>query len=333
MQKGLLMILFLALSVIAPAPAMAETVAAQQPQASQTEAIGKVLGKTIYRHEIEIPKEYRNVDPNLYKKLRSEHIASMNDEASGTPNLDGFLGDETDAGTGDLEFETSPIDESEEPLDEQSSREEFEKSFGLSDKGGAGDADSLDKEIEADSEENFVEDDIATGGVEEIGDESDYGTPEEKSWEREKIVQGEVMRLFAGPLFAEYAKSVEKEIEPKPEEIDAFCKTLTREDKPGSTVTPDIKMMAKSMLGSWKLQTKLYENFGGGRILWQQAGYEAFDAMHNFIEEQQKQGRFEIYDPQLKESLANYWTEPGHSGFLKNDPETVKEFLHPDWKR
>ncbi|MEM8866535.1 MAG: hypothetical protein AAGF31_13405, partial [Planctomycetota bacterium] len=38
------------------------------------------------------------------------------------------------------------------------------------------------------------------------------------------------------------------------------------------------EMFAQFMLRNWKLQRHLYQRFGGGRVLWQQAGIEAFDA-------------------------------------------------------
>jgi hypothetical protein len=88
---------------------------------------------------------------------------------------------------------------------------------------------------------------------------------------------------------------------------------------------------ARFVLNNWKLQKHLYENYGGGRILWQQAGLEAFDAMHRWMEAQEKAGVFKITDAALRARLYEYWTRD-HGPFLTADKERIrKEFLEPEW--
>ncbi|HTN00435.1 MAG TPA: hypothetical protein VL132_01080, partial [Planctomycetaceae bacterium] len=88
---------------------------------------------------------------------------------------------------------------------------------------------------------------------------------------------------------------------------------------------------ARFALNNWKLQKHLYENYGGGRILWQQAGLEAFDAMHRWMEAQEKAGVFKITDAALRARLYEYWTRD-HGPFLTADKERIrKEFLEPEW--
>ena len=303
-----------------------QSLMAQEQSQPSREAIGKVLGRTVYRDEIEIPKEYRDVDPDLYKKLRSESLNRTDLKASDSADLLALLEDDAYEGSSDIEFDIEPEDESD--FGDLSDQEDADAADEEEAGGKAGE--DFGDEV---SEVEIDESDMVDEGGEEISDGLDYGTPEEMSWEREKIVQNEMMRLFAGPLFAEFAAGVAKEIEPKPEEIEDFWKVLSKGGGESVKITPDLKLMGSQMIESWKLNIKLYEQFGGGRVLWQQAGFEAFDAMKKFLEEQKKQGRFEIYDPKLQESMDNYWTEPGHSGFLKDDPDTIKEFLHPEWKR
>ena len=97
-------------------------------------------------------------------------------------------------------------------------------------------------------------------------------------------------------------------------------------------LNPPGREFAQYMLGHWKFQRHLYQNYGGGRILWQQAGLEAFDAMRNWLEAQEKQGKFKITDPELRKKFYEYWTAHDHGAFLTDDPERIRrEFLEPPW--
>lgn len=88
---------------------------------------------------------------------------------------------------------------------------------------------------------------------------------------------------------------------------------------------------ARFVLNNWKFQKHLYDHFGGGRILFQQAGLEAFDATRTCLESFEKQGEFKITDPTLRPSLYEYWTRENHPGLL-TDKETIrKQFLEPEW--
>ncbi len=94
---------------------------------------------------------------------------------------------------------------------------------------------------------------------------------------------------------------------------------------------PSEDQFAEFMLRNWKLQKHLYENYGEGRILWQQAGLEAFDAMRRWMEAQEQAGAFKITDAGLRAKLYEYWTRD-HGPFLTADKERIrKEFLEPEW--
>lgn len=96
-------------------------------------------------------------------------------------------------------------------------------------------------------------------------------------------------------------------------------------------LTPPDPSFANFILNNWKLQKHLYENFGGGRILWQQAGQEAFDAMRTWLELQEKNGQFQITDPKVRAQFYRYWNQD-HGAFLTDDKERIrKEFLEPPW--
>ena len=101
-----------------------------------------------------------------------------------------------------------------------------------------------------------------------------------------------------------------------------------------SQLRPPGRRFAGWMVANWKLQRHLYQEYGGGRVLWQQAGLEAFDAMHVWLKQREKMGDFAISDPLLHEQFYAYWTTVDHSASLSDDPRFIEhEFLNPYWLR
>lgn len=95
---------------------------------------------------------------------------------------------------------------------------------------------------------------------------------------------------------------------------------------------PPGRMFASFMLKNWKFQKHLYDTYGGGRILWQQAGLEAYDANRKWLEDLEANGEFKITDPKLRTAFYEYWNSQDGSPFLTEDPERIrKEFLEPEW--
>ncbi|MFO0883663.1 MAG: hypothetical protein U0894_05655 [Pirellulales bacterium] len=182
----------------------------------------------------------------------------------------------------------------------------------------------------------------------------------------------ELHRLFSGPASEKYHKEHEKEITPTKEEIASVAKQLNllhakKLEEEGADLRSELKELEKSLankefsegkkeklelriaylqtrltppgeqfamflLMNWKFQRHLYDKFGGGRILWQQAGLEAFDAMHKWLESMEAAGEFKISDPKLRATFYEYWTTMKHGAFLTADKERIqKEFLEPEW--
>ncbi len=101
-----------------------------------------------------------------------------------------------------------------------------------------------------------------------------------------------------------------------------------------SELSPPGRRFARWMVANWKLQRHLYKAYGGGRVLWQQAGLEAFDAMYAWLKQREKRGDFTISDPLLHEQFYAYWTTVDHSASLSDDPRFIEhEFLNPYWLR
>ena len=187
-------------------------------------------------------------------------------------------------------------------------------------------------------------------------------------------ISGEVHRLFSTPVMQKYRQSHKAEIEPTENEISAatafFDKkhrerikgketelraqlkeieeklvdaTLTDEELKKlkqkqrflkSQLKPPGRQFAIFMLRNWKFQRHLYDKYDGGRILWQQAGLEAFDAMHKWLKIREKNGNFIISDSQLRLVFYEYWTTHNHGAFLTDDKVRIRrEFLEPEWKQ
>eukprot|EP00913_Durusdinium_trenchii_P035319 g33049.t1 len=70
-----------------------------------------------------------------------------------------------------------------------------------------------------------------------------------------------------------------------------------------------------------KFQRHLHRTYGGGRILFQQFGPEAFDAMHRWLREREKAGDFSIADPKLRALLYQYWTDTKMHGAFLSTPK------------
>ncbi|QDU80329.1 hypothetical protein Pla110_20560 [Polystyrenella longa] len=125
-----------------------------------------------------------------------------------------------------------------------------------------------------------------------------------------------------------FSPEEQEEIEQHKELLDQYSKRIELLRK--EIQYPSYRL-AIFMFGHWKFQKHLYDEFGGGRVMWQQRGVEAFDATHNLIKQFEEEKQFEVFDPKVREELYHYWTRED-SPFLTADPERVKEsFLQPEW--
>lgn len=180
--------------------------------------------------------------------------------------------------------------------------------------------------------------------------------------------------LFIGPIMKQFYETHKRDLDPTQAEIDKFLayyrkkhtdalkdrkaaltekmRTIEQQLK-DLQLSPDKRMKLESeryslefdltppgedfawfVLPHWKLQIYLYKNFGGGRLLWQQRGIEAFDAMHKWLKLQELEGRFTISDPKMKNAFYYYWRELNKSALFIEEPRKIeREFLNPEWKR
>lgn len=85
---------------------------------------------------------------------------------------------------------------------------------------------------------------------------------------------------------------------------------------------------------AWKMQQDIYRKYGGGRIRFLTMGVEPHDAIHNWLKQEEKQGRLKIEDPQLRTEFYSYWTDGNKVGYVVKDPKEIRrDFLEPDWQK
>lgn len=86
--------------------------------------------------------------------------------------------------------------------------------------------------------------------------------------------------------------------------------------------------MAKRWVESWRQLKALFDRYGG-REHYQQVGVQPFDAVKEFLEEQQADGAFTILDPVYEDEFWAYWRSDGHR-FIPED-EAAEMLAVPWW--
>lgn len=69
--------------------------------------------------------------------------------------------------------------------------------------------------------------------------------------------------------------------------------------------------IAKQVVGRWKVNKALYEQYGG-RVIFQQAGDEPMDAYRAFLKEEQARGSFQIFDAKAEEKFWQGFSSESH---------------------
>ncbi len=89
---------------------------------------------------------------------------------------------------------------------------------------------------------------------------------------------------------------------------------------------PFDKLYAVMIGGNAKAQRFIYLNHGRGRVLFQQAGAEAFDATYRLILALEEEGKIRFDNPADRALALAYWTTQEHGSFLLPDPGTEEAF-------
>lgn len=113
---------------------------------------------------------------------------------------------------------------------------------------------------------------------------------------------------------------------------DADRRQLVKEQRAAEKKLDEhVTSFATFWLSGFKFQRHLYSRYGGGRVLWQQAGLEAFDAMHRWLREHEEKGDFKITAPDLRAKFYEYWTTMRHGAFLSKGKDEIdpQAFQYP----
>lgn len=182
----------------------------------------------------------------------------------------------------------------------------------------------------------------------------------------------ELCHLFLEPLVRQYRKENQSETEPTLTEFSLFVAHLKRqhekeiaaeknkitqrmtevlgalqgEDLPEgkredlvgelyylrTTLTPPGLDYAMFVLPHWTLHRHLYLNYGRGRLVWSAQGLESYDALYNWLREQEERGLLSIIDKDVRASFFTYWINGVENDELINDAARIENlFLTPDW--
>lgn len=107
--------------------------------------------------------------------------------------------------------------------------------------------------------------------------------------------------LKSADLSAERKKEINKQLEIL-DELKAFAKQ--RAKRKSETLAVE-RQVSRQFILHWKINKALYNKYGG-RVIFQQAGWEPLDAYKKFIDQSDKKKDYEIIHPQLKAAYEAY---------------------------
>jgi len=93
----------------------------------------------------------------------------------------------------------------------------------------------------------------------------------------------------------------------------------------------DKQTVAKTFVKQELINKALYKQYGG-RIIAQQMGAEAYDAMHKFLKEEEKNGSFKIIDKSFEAPFWSYYADESKHSFYKKGSKEEKEVLDKFFK-
>lgn len=80
---------------------------------------------------------------------------------------------------------------------------------------------------------------------------------------------------------------------------------------------------ARLMTAQLKMQRFIHLRHGGGRVLFQQTGTEAYDATRRLLLDLERQGAFAITDPELRQQALGYWLQDPAMGLMPDPGPTA----------
>lgn len=147
--------------------------------------------------------------------------------------------------------------------------------------------------------------------------------------------------LFIDPALRSYLEPHRAEWTPTEADVNHFLQVQQQRIRCGAIEPSGLpaeqeRQFAQLMTAQLKLQSFIHQRHGGGRILFQQTGYEAYDATRRLLLELEQRGAFSIQDPALRELALGYWLQDPGAGLMP-DPGpaafTPEQSLNPCPKR
>ena len=130
--------------------------------------------------------------------------------------------------------------------------------------------------------------------------------------------------LFVRPALKGYFELHRRDIEASEEDIDHYIAVMRQRERCGAIpvgeMPPDQeRAIVRMMAGNLKWQRFIHLRNGGGRILFQQMGLEAYDATRRLLLDLERQGKLTFADAKIREAALGYWLDDPAMGLL-SDP-------------
>lgn len=151
------------------------------------------------------------------------------------------------------------------------------------------------------------------GGQPVRADQIKGGTPQQRG--------RSAMALIVNPALLAYLELHRREWAPTQADVEHYLK-IDRERlacgafEPLGGTPEQEQEFARLMTGQLKMQRFIHRRHGGGRVLFQQSGTEAYDATRRLLLDLERQGAFAITDPELREQALGYWLKDPAMGLM-----------------
>lgn len=182
--------------------------------------------------------------------------------------------------------------------------------------------------------EGFARENVADPTPEEIDAFVESTEREKRRWEGDwEARAAEIRKELAAP--SELTADRRQELEDQLETLESLQRQA--EEDRERLEDPEMRALsaasrrkvAESWIRGWKTHQALYKKYGG-RVIFQQAGWEPIDAYRKLLDEAAAKGVFVLHEPSLREAVYSYF-ELDHTYMDKAKAEFY--FEKPYWLR
>lgn len=99
-------------------------------------------------------------------------------------------------------------------------------------------------------------------------------------------------------------------------------------------IAPGDREFMSILIENWKVQQSLYQRYGGGKVLVSSLGPPvAIDALKKFLQEEEKRGAFEIFDPELRTAFWTAVADESWADGVAQGRRADEAFATPPWRK